>query len=75
MHLAHRTTARHREGLPDRPEPSGLPPAAIRELIKRGGTPQEEFEFLQEHQIIRDLSSYGHIVRASMSQDLQPLES
>jgi transposase len=41
---------------------------AIRELIKRGGNEQEQFEFLQEHEIIRDLSSYGHIVRAAIHQ-------
>jgi hypothetical protein len=41
---------------------------AIRELIKRGGGEQEQFEFLQQHEIIRDLSSYGHIVRAAISQ-------
>ena len=29
---------------------------------------QEQFEFLQEHEIIRDLSSYGHIVRAAIHQ-------
>jgi transposase len=39
---------------------------AIRELIKRGGEEQGQFEFLQEHEIIRDLSSYGHIVRAAI---------
>ena len=51
---------------------------AIRELIKRGGNEQEQFEFLQEHEIIRDLSSYGHIVRASIRQEPaipQPVES
>jgi transposase len=42
---------------------------SIRELIKRGTGQQEEFEFLQEHQIIRDLSSYGHIVRAAIRQE------
>jgi transposase len=50
----------------------------IRELIQRGTGQQEEFEFLQEHQIIRDLSSYGHIVRAAIRQEpavLEPLES
>jgi hypothetical protein len=50
----------------------------IRELIKRGGSEQEEFEFLQEHQIIRDMSDYGQIVRASIRREpaaLQPLES
>jgi transposase len=50
----------------------------IRELIKRGGRGQEEFEFLQEHQIIRDMSDYGQIVRASIRREpavLQPLKS
>jgi len=51
---------------------------AIRELIKRGGSQQEQFEFLQQHEIIRDLSSCGHIVRASIRQEpavLEPIES
>jgi len=51
---------------------------AVRELIKRGGSEQEEFVFLQEHEIIRDLSSYGHIVRAAIGQQpaiLEPVES
>lgn len=39
---------------------------AIRELLKRGGGKQEEFEFLQEHEIIRDMSEYGQLVRASL---------
>jgi len=50
---------------------------AVRELIKRGGQPQQELEFLQAHQIIRDLSSYGHIVRAALRREpavLQPVE-
>ena len=38
----------------------------IRELIKRGGHRQAEFEFLQEHEIIRGLSDYGRLVRASL---------
>ena len=38
----------------------------IRELIKRGGDTQETFEFLQEHEIIRDMSEYGQLVRASL---------
>jgi hypothetical protein len=39
----------------------------IRELIKRGaGGQQQEFEFLQEHEIIRDVSHYGDLVRASL---------
>jgi transposase len=40
----------------------------IRELIKRGGDRQTEFEFLQEHEIIRDLSDYGELVRASQGE-------
>jgi hypothetical protein len=50
---------------------------SIRELIKRGGGEQGQFEFLAEHEIIRDLSNYGHIVRASILQEpaaLEPLE-
>jgi hypothetical protein len=35
---------------------------AIRELIKRGGNKQEEFEFLAEHEIIRDMADYGELV-------------
>jgi transposase len=42
---------------------------AVRELIKRGGGEQQEMEFLQEHQIIRDLSSYGNIVRAAIRRE------
>lgn len=51
---------------------------AIRELLKRGGGQQEPFSFLAEHEIIRDLSSYGRIVRASVRQEsavLEPVES
>jgi transposase len=51
---------------------------AIRELIKRGGNEQEQFEFLQEHEIIRGLSSYGQIVRAALCGEpaiLQPVET
>jgi len=50
---------------------------SVRELIKRGGCEQEQFEFLAEHEIIRNMSDYGHIVRASILQDpaaLEPLE-
>ena len=36
----------------------------IRQLIKRGGARQEQFEFIQEHPIIRRLSDYGDLVRA-----------
>jgi hypothetical protein len=38
----------------------------IRELIKRGGGKQEQFEFIQKHPIIRDISEYGQLVRASL---------
>jgi transposase len=50
----------------------------LRELIKRGGREQEAFGFLAEHEIIRDLSSYGQIVRAASGRGpavLEPLES
>jgi transposase len=41
---------------------------AIRELIKRrGGSKQEEFEYLAEHEIIRDLADYGELVHAAFS--------
>jgi len=40
---------------------------AIRELIKRGsGGKQESFEYLAEHEIIRDMADYGSIVAASL---------
>jgi len=51
---------------------------AVRELLKRDQGRQEEFAFLAEHEIIRDLSSYEHIVRAAVRQEparLQLLES
>lgn len=51
---------------------------AIRELIKRGGQEQEEMAFLQEHQIIREMSSYGNIVRAAIRRQpvvLEPVPS
>ena len=38
----------------------------IRELIKRAGPKQQELEFIDEHPIIRDISDYGQIVRASL---------
>lgn len=33
----------------------------LRELIKRGGSKQEEFEFLNEHEIIRPMDEYGDL--------------
>lgn len=38
----------------------------IRALIKRGGSKQEAFEFLAEHEIIRDLKEYGQLARESI---------
>jgi hypothetical protein len=38
----------------------------IRALIKNGGSKQEEFGFIDEHPIIRDLSDYGAIVKAAL---------
>ena len=38
----------------------------IRTLIKNGGSKQEEFAFIDEHPIIRDLSDYGAIVKAAL---------
>jgi transposase len=38
----------------------------IRALIKNGGSKQEEFAFIDEHPIIRDLSDYGAIVKAAL---------
>ena len=38
----------------------------IRQLIKHGGAEQEEFAFIDEHPIIRDLSDYGAIIKAAL---------
>jgi len=38
----------------------------IRELIKRGGSIQETFEFLETHEIIRDIAQYGQLVREAI---------
>jgi len=35
----------------------------IRELIKRGGSKQEQLEFIDEHPIIRKMSDYGELVK------------
>jgi transposase len=37
----------------------------IRELIKRQAPKQQQFEFMQEHPIIRSISEYGDVVRNS----------
>jgi len=38
----------------------------IRILIKNGGSKQEEFTFIDEHLIIRNMSDYGAIVKAAL---------
>ena len=44
----------------------------IRELIKRQGDHQEQFEFIDEHPIIRSLSDYGDLVHAAFHQETWP---
>ena len=41
----------------------------IRQLIKHSGSQQQEFEFLAEHPIIRNLSEYGDIVRVDFRKE------
>jgi transposase len=46
---------------------------SIRRLLKRGvdtGHEQSRFEFLAEHEIIRDMESYGDVVRRAMREPL-----
>jgi transposase len=38
----------------------------IRQLLQRDGCRQEQFEFLDEHPIIRPMSDYGAVVQASL---------
>ena len=38
----------------------------IRQLIKRGGSKQEEFEFIDEHPIIRKMADYEAIAKGSI---------
>jgi len=40
---------------------------AIRQLIKRGGRKQQAFEFLAEHEIIRDMAEYGQLVHGAFA--------
>jgi len=42
---------------------------AIRELIKRQAPKQEQFEFMQEHPIIRSVSEYGKLVHSQWSKE------
>lgn len=44
---------------------------AIRELIKRGGSKQEEFEYLCEHEIIRDMADYDRFVHKALRETPQ----
>lgn len=41
----------------------------LRALLKRDGDLQESFEFLAEHEIIRDMAEYGQLVQASFRQE------
>jgi transposase len=41
----------------------------LRELIKRQGDRQEQFEFIDEHPIIRSLSDYGDLVHAAFHKE------
>jgi len=45
---------------------------AIRELIKRTAPKQEQFEFIEQHPIIRDLSEYADLVRAALAREPFP---
>ena len=39
----------------------------IRQLLKRQGDRQEQFDFIQEHPIIRSLSDYGELVHVAFT--------
>ena len=41
----------------------------IRELLKRQGARQEQFEFVQEHPIIRGMSAYGDLVHTAFTEE------
>ena len=43
--------------------------ATIRQLIKHSAPKQEEFEFLAEHPLIRNLSDYGDILRIDFNKE------
>ena len=43
----------------------------IRQLLKREqGKKQERFEFMKEHEIIRDMQTYGEVVRRGIQEPL-----
>jgi len=41
----------------------------IRELLKRQGDRQEQFEFVQKHPIIRGMSEYGDLVHTASTKE------
>jgi hypothetical protein len=41
---------------------------SLRQLIERGGHSQQEFNFIDEHPIIRTTAEYDDFVRASLQQ-------
>jgi len=43
--------------------------ASIRRLIENAGTEQQQFEFLEDHPIIRNLSDYGELVRVDFRKE------
>lgn len=43
--------------------------ATIRQLIKHSGAKQQQFEFLDEHPLIRNLSEYGEVVRVDFKKE------
>lgn len=45
--------------------------ASIRKLIKHEGRNQTEFDFIEEHPIIRNLSEYGDIIRVTLGKEFQ----
>lgn len=47
--------------------------ATIRKLIKYAGPQQEQFEFLDDHPIIRNLSNYGDMVRVDFRKEATTL--
>ena len=38
----------------------------IRQLLQRGGSKQQQFEFIDEHPIIRQMADYQAVVQASL---------
>ena len=44
----------------------------VRDLIRRGGPAQEEFEYLASHEIIRDLADYDDLVASALRQEPLP---